>query len=40
MTNPYKNDYVIYLDTEAWFYGGGLQTSKPMIEETNSYWNE
>lgn len=38
-TNAYKNDHIIYLDTEAWFYGGGLQSSKTMIEDTNAYWN-
>ncbi|PIC63646.1 ABC transporter [Sporosarcina sp. P13] len=38
-TNAYKNDKVIYLDTEAWFYGGGLQSSKKMIEDTDAYWN-
>ncbi|PIC75851.1 ABC transporter [Sporosarcina sp. P19] len=39
-TNAYKNDHIIYLDTEAWFYGGGLQSSKKMIEDTNAYWKE
>ncbi|WP_303969692.1 siderophore ABC transporter substrate-binding protein [Sporosarcina ureae] len=38
-TNAYKNDHIIYLDTEAWFYGGGLQSSKVMVEDTNAYWN-
>ncbi|ARK24869.1 hypothetical protein SporoP37_09455 [Sporosarcina sp. P37] len=38
-TNAYKDGKVIYLNTEAWFYGGGLQSLKTMIADTEAYWN-
>jgi iron complex transport system substrate-binding protein len=34
-TNAYKNNNVFYLNMDAWFFGGGLQSTKMMIKDTD-----
>ena len=36
-TNAYKNDQVVYLNMDAWFFGGGLQSMEMMIEDIDIY---
>src|SRR5690625_4921633 len=36
-TNAYKNDEVVYLNMDAWFFGGGLQSMEMMIEDIDIY---
>lgn len=36
-TNAYKNDQVFYLNTDAWFFGGGLQSMQMMIEDVDIF---
>ena len=36
-TNAYKNDQVVYLNMDAWFFGVGLQSMEMIIEDIDIY---
>nr|WP_325058523.1 ABC transporter substrate-binding protein [Lentibacillus cibarius] len=36
-TNAYKNDQIFYLNMDAWFFGGGLQSMEMMIEDIDTF---